>query len=68
MRVPTFVGGLELEQLAAMGSAAVKVSRRDVAAVVAAGVTGATTVGRCSFTLSKPVLKAPMVSALEARI
>jgi hypothetical protein len=42
-----------------MGSAAVKVSRRDVAAVVAAGVTGATTVGRCCFTLSNPVLKAP---------
>jgi hypothetical protein len=28
----------------------------------------ACTVGRCSFTVSRPVLKAPMVSALEARI
>jgi len=26
------------------------------------------TVGRCSLTASKPVLKAPMVSALEAKI
>jgi len=44
--------------------------RRTVEAVGTLDFTEAVkhTVGRCTFTVSRPVLKAPMVSALEATI
>ena len=38
------------------------------AAAIAAAATEAGVVGRCRFTVSKPVLKAPLVSALETKM
>ena len=63
----TLVGGIRSGTLA-LPAALAAGGETAAAAAEAAEAAGALEVGRCRLTVSKPVLKAPMVSALDTII